>query len=175
MLFWAIFVVSRFHILYPLHSIIFLRRLLVVYWPNPLSDLDLSTASNINCKVLPVWDEDNYLHSEPNWSLLICIQRYSWKYHKWNIYLFNRCRLTYPDGDITSNAINQGSHFLYTGNTPQCTNVLFPIQHTISPIGVDVPKWTWFPPTTAYKHLLIVVGSQVFIFIGLNFSSILII
>ena len=142
----AIFVVSIFHILYPLPFPIFPRRLLVGYWPKPLSDLDLRTAYNINWMVLPGIYEENYLHRKPNFSLFICIQISSGKYHKWNISLFNNFRLTYPDGDITYSAITQGSHFPPTGNNLQCTNVIFPCQHTLSLIGVDVTRLTLFYP-----------------------------
>ena len=172
---WAIFVVSSFHIWYPIYFLIFPIILLVGYWPNPLSDLDLRTASKITCKVLPGVDKDNYIQSEPKWSLFICIQLYYGKYHKWNISLFKRLRLTYLDGDITSSAIAQGSNFSPTGNTTQCTTVLFHCQNALSLIGVDVPRRDCFPPTLSYKHPITVRDAQVFIFIGVKFSSILII
>ena len=171
----AIFVVSSFYILYPLHFIISPRRLLVGCWTKPLYDLDLRTASMITCKVLPGGDEDNYLHSEPNWSLFICIQISSGKYHNWNLSLFRRSGLTYPDGDIKSSTITQGSQFPTTCNTTQCSNVVSSCQYTISIIGAGVPRWTCFPQTLSSKHPLTVQNSQVFIFIGVNFSSILII
>ena len=116
-LFRYICVVSSFYILYPLHFLICPIILLVGYWPKPLYDLDLSTASKTTCMVLPGGDEDNYLHSEPNWSSFICIQGSSGKYHNWNLSLFRRSGLTYPDGDIKSSTITQGSQFPTTGNT----------------------------------------------------------
>ena len=128
----AIFFVSSFQILYPLHFLICPRILLVVYLPKPLSDLDLRTDSKITCKVISEGDEDNYIHSKPNCSLFICIQRYSWKYHKRNISLLKRLRLTYPDGNITSSTIIQGSHFPPTSNNHQCTTILFHLQNTLS-------------------------------------------
>ena len=143
-----------FHILYALHFLICPWRLLVVYWPKPLSDLDLRTASKITCNVLPGVYEDNDLHSKPNCSLLICIQRSYGNSHRWNLYLFKRLRLTYPDGNITYSAITQGSNLPPTGNNPQCTTVIFPWHHTLYLIGADVPIWACFPPTLSYKHPL---------------------
>ena len=147
----------------------------MVYWPKPLYDLYLRTASMINCNVLPGGDKENYIHSKPNCSLLICIQRSSVNYHKRNLYLFKRCRLTYPDVNITSRAITKGSHFPITGDTTQCTTVLIPYQNNISLIGAVVLVWTCFPPTLSYNHPLTVWDAQFFIFLGVNFYSILII
>ena len=81
-LLWAIFVVSSFHILYPLCFLIFARRLLVGYWPKPLPDFDLCTASKITWKVLTGGDEDNHTHSETKCYMFVCIQRYYVKSHK---------------------------------------------------------------------------------------------
>ena len=132
----------------------------MVCWPKPFYELE----SRIY----------NYLHSKPNCSLSICIQISSRKYHNWNIYLFKIFRLTYPYGNITSRAIDQDSYLPTTGKTTQCTTFLFHYQHTLSLIGVEVPIWTCFTQTLSYKHPLTVWDAQVFIFIGVNFSFILI-
>ena len=157
---------SSFHILYPIHFLIWPRWLLVVYWPKPLYDLYLRTAYNITGKVLPGREEYGYLHIKPNCSLFTRIQRSYRKYHKWNISLFKILRLAYPDGGITSSSIAQGSHLPPTGKTTQWTTVIFHFQHTLYLIGVGVIIWTYFTPTLVSNHPLTVQDAQVIIFIG---------
>ena len=106
--------------------------------------------------------------------LVHLIQVSSRKHHKWNLSLFKRCRLTYPDGNITYSVIYQGSLLFTTRNTTKCTTVIFHYQHILSFIWGNVPIWTCFPATLSYKQLLKVQDAKVFIFIGVTYSSILI-
>ena len=147
----------------------------MVYWHNPLYDLESITISKITCKVLSGGDKFSYLYIKLNFSSFICIQVSFGKQHTWNLFLIMRCRHTYPYGDITSIKISKRSQFPPTGNTTQCTTVIITYQHTLSLIWVNIPMWTWFQPTLSYKHLLTVRDAQVFIFIGVKFFSILII
>ena len=170
----VIFALSGLHISSPLYFLIGSRRIWVAYWTKPLSDFYFSTASKITYNIIPGGYDNTPLHSKTNCYSFICIQSCAGQSYRWNISFSKIRRLTNTDGDTTSGTINQGSHFTPIGYNHQCTTVFFPWKHTISFIGTDIPRWTCFPPNLSYNHPLTVWDVQVFNFIEINFSNILV-